>query len=317
MSGANQQTLTTNINWMINTYKLGPSQPAPKPNQAPAAKPTLKIYKPKSDKTFFDKGEWKIPLSKIRSYFESHQLFNSEDELRIKSLLEEKGFEKTGVENKITLAKMVVSNIPLNDCDNLLAFLDYLRLLALEEETNKWLAENIEAVFAEILMKYFVENSVPEGANPKAVRIITWRLLANLTKYKPGSEFLHENIDTVTLAAIEAFSNLKEQGSLIGAIAVTWNNLVFEEEQGDMDHGQQQELIVKLTELIPSSDNPKTRIALLNVSCHLVVQNKDLVDVVVHNNPNLITHLNALAVSENKVIKSFCEDLVLLLEKKI
>lgn len=99
------------------------------------------------------------------------------------AIQEPKSFKLRTFATKSALAGLVLKYAPLDDCDNLLAYLDYLRILVLEENGAKFILENGGEEFVySVVSKYFIENDFDTSANPKAVRIITWRFLANCTK---------------------------------------------------------------------------------------------------------------------------------------
>ena len=139
------------------------------------------------------------------------------------------GFGTTSSDNKIIVTTSVIDHAPVDDCDNLLAFLDFLRIAALDEDVNLFITEAIYDLLEGLLNKYYIENSFSSDQNPKAVRIILWRLMANLCKFEPGTELLFSIYDQVLMAAYSCLTELKANTSMVKSMSMAINNLIFAE----------------------------------------------------------------------------------------
>ena len=68
-----------------------------------------------------------------------------------------KTFHMVTADIKNQAASLVLSKAPFNDPNNLLAFIDFVRLLVAEKQGASFVAENGESFLDGILQKYFIQ----------------------------------------------------------------------------------------------------------------------------------------------------------------
>ena len=322
MSGANQQSLVTNINWLTSTYKIThkTQQQAPNPNNPNNAAPKpagngFKIYSDDPKPFYFQKNQkWETPISKINQHFTTAGIFKKpglkDAELALKNV---QAFGKTSSENKMVVVDKIIEHAPLDDATNLVPILDFLRIAALDEKVNEFICENLYDLFLGILRKYFLDNDFNKEQNPKAVRIVTWRLAANLTKFESGTDFLFSEYEAVLLAAQKALLELHENSGMVKAVTMTLNNLLFAEYGLECEEEIKFELVQGLVANLNNKDE-NTVIASLNIICRICKGNEALVKRVNEELPMLFTKTDVLRYIQNANAKSFTEDLLKILK---
>lgn len=132
VSGANQQELTDGVNLLKQSYagQSGPalSKPAPKPK-------TYQGYKPGGHKVFFENDKYDTPLKKIHEFGTSKGLFKDKFASLAEKCLNSK-FVEWENEDRVTLIRFVMENLPISDPDNTLPFVDFLTKASLIEPLN-------------------------------------------------------------------------------------------------------------------------------------------------------------------------------------
>lgn len=305
--GANSSAINQNVAWMKSTYNLT-SAPV---EQKKVVKqlPGYKIYKEEVQPYFFKQEKWEVPIEKINAYFESKKLYARSDMkdvcLALKNVT---GFAKTSSDNKIVVTTAIISHAPTDDCDNLLPFLDFLRIAALDEEVNLFITESIFELIEELLNKYYIENTFPSDQNPKSVRIILWRLLANLCKYETGCEFLFSIYDQVLMAAYLCLTDLKANTGMVKSMSMAINNLIFAEYGLECDEDIKYQLFTGFADNL-TSPTENTVIATLNILIRLSKDNKDFIARVKKELPVFTAQLDVLKKNDNSVIVQFCDDI--------
>jgi hypothetical protein len=256
--------------------------------------PGFKIYKEEVQPYFFKQDNWSVPIGKINAYFESSKLYAKSElkdvQLALKNV---NGFASTTSDNKIVVTTAVIENAPVDDCDNLLAFLDFLRIASLEKEVNLFITETIYDLLEGLLNKYYIENSFKTDQNPKAVRIILWRLMANLCKFESGSELLFSIYDQVLMAAYSSLTELKANTSMVKSMSMAINNLIFAEYGLECDEDIKFQLFTGFVENL-TSPTENTVIATLNILIRLAKDNNDLISRVKKELPVMVAQLDGL-----------------------
>lgn len=315
--GANSNAILQNISWMMSTYNLNPAPAAPK--KGPTRPPGFKIYQEQVQPYFFKQDKWQVPIQKINSYFENKKLYGktgmSDVQLALKNV---QGFAKTSSDNKITVTTAVIENAPVNESDTLLAFLDFLRIAALEKEVNLYISESIYDLLENLLNVYYIENSFPTDQNPWGIRIILWRLLANLCKFECGTELLFSIYDQVLMAAHMCLTDIYKETepkakAMVKSMSMAINNLIFAEYGLECDEDIKYQLLSAFSKNL-KTENENTIIATLNILCRLSKDNKDLIARVKTELPFLTAQLDVLKRNDNHVITQFAEDLQFILK---
>jgi hypothetical protein len=311
-SGANSNAILQNIAWMKSTYNLN-AAPAPQ-KQAPKTLPGFKIYKEQVQPYFFKSEKWEVPITKIHAYFDSKKLYTKSEMKDVHlALMNVKGFAKTSSDNKIIVTTAIIEHAPVNDCDNLLPFLDFLRIAALEEEVNQFISESIYDLLENLISTFYIENSFASDQNPKSIRIILWRLMANLCKFESGSELLFSIYDQVLMAAHQCLTDLKENTAMVKSMSMAINNLIFAEYGLECDDDIKYQLFSAFAGNL-NSPTENTVIATLNILCRLSKGDSDLISRVKSELPVLVAQLDGLKLSKNTVIGQFAEDLQFILK---
>ena len=207
----------------------------------------------------------------------------------------------------------LIKYAPLKDCDNLLAFLDMLRIGSLEEEVNVFISESIYDLLITLLETYFINKYAAEAQNPKNVRIMIWRLIANISKFEAGSLMLFSIYDQLLVAAQESLTTLKENDAMVKSMSMAINNLIFAEYGLECDEDGKYELFRAFSQNL-SCPTENTMIATLNVLCRLSKDNKEMIARIKKEDPSLIIRLGGLKSSQNEVIQMFAEDLLFILK---
>lgn len=316
MNGANNSQLISNIEWFIRTYNIPNGSTAsqnPQPQNPQVKASPYKIYKDEMQPFFFTAQTWDKIIPKISEYFQSAGLLAKPDfrEVAI-SLKNVQGFGKTSAENKMNVTTKVIENAPLDDPKNLFPCLDFLRLACLEEEVGDYISESIYDVLMTVLKDYFLENNIKPDQNPKAVRILIWRLIANLTKFENGTDILFSEYDTVLLSAQKGLNDHSDNKGMIKALTMALNNLLFGEYGLECDDEIKFELIGALVNNLSGKDE-NTTIASLNIICRLLKGDEDLIERVKAEQVVLIAKIDALKYNGKGNVKSFVEDLHLIL----
>lgn len=212
-------------------------------------------------------------------------------------------------EQKSALASLVIKNAPFDDTDNLLAFIDYLRIFVLHEQGAQNILDNGGLKLLETIMfKYFIEKDFPEDANPKAVRIITWRFIANATKYGAGRELIASAYEMLMVAVNTIISELISNKALVKSTVLALNNIVFAEGGLDVDVKALEELFANLTTLLDMSES-NILIATLNILCKIASNYSEIAKRSKSNSVGLEAQLCTLALSKVKGVAMFAEDL--------
>ena len=207
----------------------------------------------------------------------------------------------------------LIKHAPVADCDNLLAFLDMLRIGCLEEEVNLFISESIYDLLITLLDAFFINKSTPSDQNPKNVRIMIWRLISNICKFEAGSLMLFSIYDQLLVAAQESLTTLKENEAMVKSMSMAINNLIFAEYGLECDEDGKFELFKAFSANI-SCPTENTVIATLNVLCRLSKDNKDMITRIKKEDPSLVIKLGGLRSSQNEVIQLFAEDLLFILK---
>lgn len=223
------------------------------------------------------------------------------------------GFGQTSANNKIVVMGALIKHAPLKDCDNLLAFLDMLRIGCLDEEVNVFISESIYDLLIALLETYFINKFTLETQNPKNVRIMIWRLIANISKFEAGSLMLFSIYDQLLVAAQESLTTLKENDAMVKSMSMAINNLIFAEYGLECDEDGKYELFRAFSQNL-SCPTENTVIATLNVLCRLSKDNKEMIARIKKEDPSLIVRLGGLKSSQNEVIQMFAEDLLYILK---
>ena len=308
-SGANQNTIIQNIEWMKSTYNLS-TAPVEAPKKAPNQLEGFKIYKETVQPYFFSQDNWSAPIAKINQFFEEQKLYSKSDLSEVcLALKNQTGFAQTSSANKIVVSTAVISYSPINDCENLLAFIDFLRIGVLDQEINLFVAESIYDLLEKLLNSYYIEKKISEESNPKNVRIIIWRLIANLTKFESGRDLLFSIYDQVLMAAYISLTDLKDNDAMVKSMSMAINNLIFAEYGLECDDDIKYQLFNGFAENL-SSPTENTVIATLNVLCRLSKGNKDMIALIKKENSALTVKLAGLKLSQNEIIAQFAEDLL-------
>ena len=220
-----------------------------------------------------------------------------------------KTFHMVTADIKNQAAELTLLNAPYNDPNNLLACIDYMRLLAVEKKGAEFIAQNGEKFLDSILQKYFIQQDLPEGANPRAVYIITWRFIANCFKQEEGRNLMITIFDTLLVTVNKVISEMRGNGSLIKAIILALNNIVFSEFGTEMEDKSMEELFGNLKAVIESTVDV-TVVAALNIMCKLVDSSDNLKKTALSKNAGLEMQLQTLKANKNKDIALFASDLL-------
>lgn len=315
MGGANNTQLISNIEWFIKTYNIpnGSTQGQTAPKQTQNKSSPYKLYKDEVQPFFFSNENWEKIIPKISAYFQSKGLLSKSDFRDVQiSLKNVQGFGKTSADNKMIVTTKVIENAPLDDPQNLVPFLDFLRLACLEQEVGDYIAESVYDILTQILRDYFLENNFKPDQNPKAVRIVTWRLITNLTKFENGTDLLFSEYDTVLLSAQTGLTKYGENNGMVKALTMALNNLLFAEYGLECDDQIKFELVGALVNNLSGKDE-NTTIASLNTICRLVKDDKELIARVKAEQVVLTAKIDALKYNGKGNAKIFAEDLDLML----
>ena len=314
--GADQQSLSENVNWLRRTYLKQEKKIAINviPNQIQKDSLGPYRYKPEGENIFFDDQKWDIPVSKLHEFFIKHSFYKNGDEHKeLKAAMaSHKTFHMATADIKRQATEIVLNKAPYDDPNNLLAFIDFLRLLVIEKHGSEFLAQNGEAFMERLLYKYFIKQDLPNGANPKAVYIITWRLIANCFKHDEGRYLILSVFDILQITVNKIFTEMRDNSALVKATVLGLNNIVFSEFGTDMEDKSAEELFKNL-KVIAESTIDVTVVAALNIMCKLVDSNENLKKTGLAKNAGLDVQLQTLKVNKNKDIAMFAQDLSLLL----
>lgn len=86
-----------------------------------------------------------------------------------------------------------------------------------------------EKLLAPILEKYCIKNSFPSEVNPKVVRTIIWRTIANMAKWPEAVEYIASNSSSLMIAALETLKGNKAEAGVVNACAFATYNMAFVE----------------------------------------------------------------------------------------
>jgi len=314
MNGAEKNGLVNNVEWLNKTY--GGNTNLPKKLQAKLTPSIYKVYRETAQPFYFEKGTWETPIKKLDEFFTKGGFYNKSGFRDLSLALKNtQGFEKTSPENKMMVAGFVIEHAPIEDLTNLLPFLDFLRFSVLEQKINEDVSENIYELLTSVLSTFFIDNSFDVEKNPKAIRIITWRLITNLTKFESGTDLLFSEYETILLAAQQALSTMSENTGLVKAVTMALNNLLFAEYGLECDD----EIKFQLIEAMNNNLNSKTEntvIASLNIICRLCKGNSSLVGRVNNELAATKTVVDGLRyTSKNPSIIGLSQDLELILKQ--
>lgn len=316
MNGANNTQLISNIEWFIRTYNIpnGNSSNNNQPQNQPVIKSSpYQVYKDEMQPFFFDSEDWERILPKITDYFTSKGLLSKPDFREVAIALKNvQGFGNTSSDNKMIVVTKVIENAPLDDAQNLVPFLDFLRLACLEKEVGDYIAESAYELLLSILRDYFLENNLKPEQNPKGVRIVIWRLITNLAKFENGTDLLFSEYDTVLLSAKKGLTDMSDTASLVKAMTMALNNLLFAEYGLECDEQIKFELVEALVNNLSGKDD-NTTIASLNTICRLLKGNDELIERVKNEQVVLTAKVDALKYNGKGNVKAFAEDLNLIL----
>lgn len=308
-SGANQNAIVQNVAWMMSTYNLN-TPVAEVQTVKPTGIPQMKIYKEEVQPYFFTQDNWQTPMTKINEFFEANKLYSTpqmkEVSLALKNLT---GFAQTSAQNKIAVASAVIQHAPVSDPENLLAFIDFLRIACLEKQVQEVIIEQVYDLLESLLKVYYLDTVDKFAKDPKNIRIIIWRFLANFCKFPTGTEFLFSIYDQILMAAHRCLTDLKENDAMVKSMSMTLNNLIFAEYGLEFEEDIKQQLFSAMAENL-NSPTENTVIASLNVLCRLSYKNSDLIAYTKKENPSLVTKLQGLKFSQNEVVSKFAEDLL-------
>lgn len=139
MSGADKNALLTNIKWLVSTYNLGSGTqgaPAPQVQQQPK---TLQVYSEKSAPFFFETDKWDLPIKKLKDYAVKHGYFDKPayKELEKHLVIQFGNVEDAGKKMVIDYCLEVM---PLDDIDELVPFVDFIRICFLKPELTEYFA---------------------------------------------------------------------------------------------------------------------------------------------------------------------------------
>lgn len=305
-TGANESAIISAIEWMKTQFNMpNPEQPKPKPMP-------FQIYRRSGHSHYFDDVKWDKPVMKIKECFASQ----IESNAALKEALNDLStFDSINQSLKNQLAAIVLKNAPIGKPMDLMACLDYIRALCLTEEGVSVVVEYGDSVINEILQKYFIQQNIPEQSNPRAARIMFWRLCANLMKFELGQNLLLSNYTEILEASIQTIRSFKDDENLLKAFTIALNNIIFSEFGLEMEDLTMLEIIQELSTLLKSNSEP-VLVASLNIMCRLV-DSEDRADYIKKNvplkAPVLLTHLQTLRYRQNKDIGNFAEDLIRLL----
>lgn len=145
-------------------------------------------YKEEFPPKLFETAKYKNPVQKIGEYVTAHHPDELEDKPELKEgIASPSTFElNTTGEVKIQLVDLAIRLMPVDKPAFLLPFLDYLRIAALWEEGASMIGDEGYDYLAEVIQRYFVENSFDPETPPKQinnVRLIFTRLVCNMIKY--------------------------------------------------------------------------------------------------------------------------------------
>lgn len=133
MAGADQNALTTNIKWLVSSYNLGSgTQGAPTPQTAPVQK-SLQVYSENSVPFCFDAEKWDLPIKKMKDFAVKHHFFTKPayHELE-KSLVV--AFGTVDEAGKKLAVDYCLEAMPIDDSDELVPFVDFIRICFLKPE---------------------------------------------------------------------------------------------------------------------------------------------------------------------------------------
>lgn len=223
------------------------------------------------------------------------------------------GFAQTSAKNKIVVMEALIKHTPFTDCENLLAFLDMLRIGSLEEEVNVFISESIYDNLIALISRYFIDKIEYGEQNPKNIRIMIWRLIANISKFEAGSLMLFSIYDQLLVAAQLSLTTLKENDAMVKSMSMAINNLIFMEYGLECDEDGKFALFRAFSQNL-NCPTENTVIATLNVLCRLSKDNKGMITRVKKEEPSLLIILGGLKSSQNEIIQMFAEDLSFILK---
>ena len=234
MSGANQSTLTQNIQTLFGSQiNSGNSQVKPSTINQPQQHTQPKgyqVYKKEGNKCYFEGNSYDIPLKKIKEFGQKKDLFKDDYKSQEQSLSNQKYDKWESEEEKEKFINYVMDSVPLKDCDNVLPSIDFLRLAAQVENLSAVMCtKKGEDLLMKLLDMYFFECTFDKDQNPKAPRIIIWRFITNQLKYQTGQKLItlvSEKINQTILKILEEFSVDK---NLVNAVVMAMNNFFVTE----------------------------------------------------------------------------------------
>lgn len=136
MSGADKNGLTNNIRWMISTYNLGPGAQGNTPQLAPAPPKTLQIYSEKNTPYYFDIEKWDLPMKKLKEFASKHH-YALKPEFKDLDAHMVNQFGGVNHEGKKVVIDYSLQAMPVNDADELVPFVDFIRICLVKEDAAK------------------------------------------------------------------------------------------------------------------------------------------------------------------------------------
>ena len=115
--------------------------------------------------------------------------------------------------------------------------------------------------------------------------------------------------DSLLVAVNKVISEMSGNGSLIKAMILALNNIIFSEFGTDMEDKSAEELFGNLKKVIESTVDV-TVVAALNIMCKLADSNETLKKAALTKNAGLEMQLQTLKANKNKDISLFASDLL-------
>lgn len=136
MNGADKGGLTSNIRWLISTYNLGSGTQGVTTQQAPAPQKTLQLYSEKNTPFYFDAEKWELPIKKLKEFASKHQYTLKPEFKELDSHLVAQ-FGGANPEGKKTVIDYSLEAMPIDNADDLVPFIDFIRICLLKEDASK------------------------------------------------------------------------------------------------------------------------------------------------------------------------------------
>jgi len=327
MSGANQSMLVSNITWMKSTYGITAASNVnqqQKPAQAEPAQTGPKVYKEHGEMYFFDDAKWEIPVKKCSEFFQRNGLYKGDEgKLLETSLQDHKTFGASTAENKLVALKAVIQHAPLNDKNNLVPFLDFIRLAVLEPKPADYIADNINNLLGDIIQKYLIDKDYQPDDVPRAVLVIVWQMMANFTKHESSQNVLLSNYDLILMAATSTLSSMMGSKMLVNRVTIALNNMIFCDFGLTAELSNFMELAKCLIEIVEkvgtdsgaSGKNEQMMLAAsLNILCKMTIDINGFKAKIKQLHPSLQGTLSSVKMLKNKDIANLGGDLLFFLQ---